>query len=148
VRAVVPTVDLMPTLLELCGTTAADPIEGRSLLPLARGEPQPEREAMSELHWHEAEEFDCVRVASWKYIEHHTPQWTSGALFDLRADASECVEAQLMFADVTRDLRDALARRRNLAIELRVDHRPSPASELAPDEKARLKTLGYVGKDD
>jgi len=45
-------------------------------------------------------------------------------------------------------LRDVLARRRNRAIELRHDYRPSEASVLAPDEKARLKTLGYVGKDD
>jgi len=148
VRAVVPTVDLMPTLLELCGTSDPYAIEGQSLLPLARGESQPDREAMSELHWHEDEEFDCVRVASWKYIEHHTRDWTSGTLFDLGADPSECVEATSDFADVTSDLRDVLARRRNRAIELRRDYRPSEASVLAPDEKARLKTLGYVGKDD
>nr|WP_302474196.1 sulfatase-like hydrolase/transferase [Roseococcus sp. MDT2-1-1] len=98
----VEAVDIAPTILDALGLPAAEHVmEGRSLLPLLRGEERAEWRgfAISELDWtfrgarrrlglptgqHRA---FMIRDRDWKYVH-----WTSGMppqLFDLRADPEE-----------------------------------------------------------
>lgn len=97
----VEAIDVVPTILDGIGLDAAEHVvEGRSLLPLTRGQAPPWRDAVfSELDWtfrgarrrlglptgnHHAW---MVRTARWKYVH-----WTDGfrpMLFDLAADPQE-----------------------------------------------------------
>jgi arylsulfatase A-like enzyme len=97
----VEAIDVVPTILDGIGLDAAEHVvEGRSLLPLTRGQAPPWRDAVfSELDWtfrgarrrlglptgnHHAW---MVRTARWKYVH-----WTDGfrpMLFDLVADPQE-----------------------------------------------------------
>ena len=82
-------VDVMPTLLEASGATYPEqrdgqpipPAEGRSMLPLLRGEPDVERT----LFW-EHEGNCAVRRGRWKLVRKHAQPWE---LYDIEADRAE-----------------------------------------------------------
>ena len=88
VRRVVQHVDLVPTLLETLGLDAgADPLPGRSLVPLLTRGADPERTDLAvaelagrdELHW-------MTREGRYKYVWHGE---ADQALFDLQEDPGE-----------------------------------------------------------
>lgn len=80
-------IDITPTILEMAGLAPLNGIDGRSLLPLIRGESWTESDAFSEslyplaLGWHP--QFS-VRNSRWKYIDSAKPE-----LFDLQKDPGE-----------------------------------------------------------
>jgi arylsulfatase A-like enzyme len=148
VRAVVPSVDVMPTVLDLCWVESRFAIEGQSLLPLARGELQPEREAMSTVRLHEGHQMKGLRVGPWKYIEQHSGEGPAAMLFDLTQDPDECADVSSLFPALTEKMSAALARRQQRAIDLKREYGTSEPSQLSPAERSRLKTLGYVGNDE
>jgi arylsulfatase A-like enzyme len=98
--ALVESVDLVPTFVELAGGGAMDHVlEGRSLAPLLRGEATPWRQAVyaeMDYAWrHARHHLDVppdqarawmVRDARWKYIEY---QGFAPQLFDLENDPQE-----------------------------------------------------------
>jgi arylsulfatase A-like enzyme len=92
--------DLMPTLLELAGVERPAGIDGLSLAPLLRGEPQPYHDASSPLYW---EAFgvargQAVRFGRWKALRLRPAAPDDRVrLFDLLADPGETT-------DLARDL--------------------------------------------
>jgi arylsulfatase A-like enzyme len=70
VDALVSHIDVYPTLCELVGIERPDFLQGRSLMPLIRGETASIRDAIfAEMTWHAAYEPQrAVRTERWKYI--------------------------------------------------------------------------------
>jgi len=71
--ALVSHVDLYPTLCELAGAEPPAWLQGRSLLPIVRGETEEVNEAVfAEVTYHAAyEPMRCVRTRRWKYIRRY-----------------------------------------------------------------------------
>jgi N-acetylglucosamine-6-sulfatase len=95
VRQMVMNIDIMPTVLEAAGVRApADhKVDGRSFLPLLRGESIPWRsEAYYEYYWEwnfpQTPTQFALRTDRYKYI-HFYGLWDRDALFDLQADPRE-----------------------------------------------------------
>jgi len=85
----VSSIDFLPTICEVVGSQA-EKVDGRSLLPLLRGNKMPERP----LFWHYPHYSDqggkpagAVRLGDWKLIEFYEDGW--GELFNLAADPGE-----------------------------------------------------------
>jgi arylsulfatase A-like enzyme len=99
VRQQISHIDLMPTVFDLLGWPLPATMEGRSTLPLIRGETNLFRaEAYAETTpagWQALEKDDreiwCVRTADWKLILHTTAARAEKRyeLFDLQADSGE-----------------------------------------------------------
>jgi arylsulfatase len=86
-------IDLMATCLDVAGVRYPDryngtsilPFEGKSLLPVLKGEQREEHEA---LFW-EHEGNRAVRAGKWKLVSRDTGQWE---LYDLQADRTELTD--------------------------------------------------------
>jgi N-sulfoglucosamine sulfohydrolase len=70
VDALISHIDVYPTLCELAGIERPDFLQGRSMMPLARGESTSIREEIfAEMTWHAAYEPQrAIRTDRWKYI--------------------------------------------------------------------------------
>ncbi len=77
--------DIMPTLLEMAGIAAPDTVDGRSLLPLMRGEKAPWREYV---HIEHAPVHHALTDGCEKYI--WRPSDGKEQFFDLARDPTEC----------------------------------------------------------
>lgn len=84
-------IDVPPTLAALAGVVPPTPVDGRSLVPLLRGERTPWRDAVLLEHYRYAAEsvptYAGVRTADWKYVEY--PESDEAELYDLRGDPAE-----------------------------------------------------------
>lgn len=141
VDALLSSVDLLPTLLQAAGREAPAHLEGRSFLPLLRGEPGTGDEAVfAEKTYHDA--YDpkrAVRTARWKYIRN----FAAGPALLLPADiaASPSAAAVAEAADLPRpgeELYDLAAdpdERRNLVED------PTAADVLA---EMRQRLQGWM----
>ena len=82
--------DIMPTLLDCAGLEIPDTVEGRSLLPLARGEQPQWRQYLHGEHTFSGQSLHWLTDGAEKYV------WCSGTgveqLFDLRRDPQECTD--------------------------------------------------------
>ena len=90
VREVVCLEDLLPTLLELSGTGIPDAVDGKSLVPLLRGEGTPVRQWLHCEHspcYSREQAFQMVTDGRWKYI--WRPMTGEELLFDLEQDPTE-----------------------------------------------------------
>jgi N-acetylglucosamine-6-sulfatase len=92
VDEVVANIDIAPTLLEAAGLSAP-PMDGRSFLPLARGERVAWRDALLyEYYWERnfphTPAMHALREARYKYIRYYG-LWDTDELYDLRADPLE-----------------------------------------------------------
>ena len=65
--------DIFPTVCELSGVDPPDWLQGRSIVPLVRGEAERIREEIfAEVNYHAAyEPMRCVRTERWKYIRRY-----------------------------------------------------------------------------
>jgi arylsulfatase A-like enzyme len=139
-------IDLAPTLLDLAGIPAPAEMEGRSLLPLVRGEKGPDGVPAGEAF---------ARAPRFSELDRHVPLRSVTAqelhlivnrktgrleLFDFRADPME--QVNLAAADSSRA--------RSLAA-LVADHergrarrQPPAIWDLSPEDIQRLRSLGYV----
>lgn len=96
--------DVLPTLIEVAGATYPDqrdgrpvpPAEGRSMLPLLRGEDDPERTLLWE---HEGNA--GVRRGGWKLVRKYRQDWE---LYDIDADRSELDDLAGDHPDVVAEL--------------------------------------------
>ncbi|HEV8114504.1 MAG TPA: sulfatase [Planctomycetota bacterium] len=143
----VPTVDLMPTLLDLCGARADHEIEGRTLAPLLRGEGGPAREAFSEARWKFRHDIASLRRGPWKYIDSHRGDEVLEMLFDHAVDPAETKNVLAEHPDVAAELRAGLRARLERAKALAKSYERLQLSDLTPSEEERLRRLGYAGGD-
>lgn len=93
VSAMVRNIDIAPTVLELAGLPSQGNADGRSLLPLLRGEPATgSSELLYEYFWEDAfpqtPTVFALRDDRYKYIYYHGV-WDSPELFDLQTDPQE-----------------------------------------------------------
>jgi arylsulfatase A-like enzyme len=125
-RALALNVDFAPTFLEAAGAAVPDSMQGRSLLPLLRGEtPRDWRPAIYYRYYHDPGHHDTrahlgVRTATHKLVHFwKKDQWE---LFDLRTDPAELrnLYGEPGQAAVTAELKATLAR---LRAELQDDDR-------------------------
>jgi choline-sulfatase len=145
VSGAVPTVDLMPTLLELCGAHAVHEIDGRSLTPLLQGEPGPAREAFSEVRWKFGDDLASLRRDPWKFIEGRRGEEAVEMLFDHSVDPTETKNVLAEHPDVAAEMRLALRARLERARAMGSGYERQAISDLTPAEQERLKGLGYTG---
>ena len=142
VSAPVENVDLLPTLLELCGITDPGTTHGRSLVEVISGGPKPRAEIYSAVL-----QGRSVREAErgWKLIvpgPHHQSRKTE--LFDLQADPDELSDLAQAHPEVVERLR--------ARIEAWVEEHPTPTNlgqKKSEGALQDLKALGYAtGEDD
>ena len=88
-------IDLAPTLLEIGGAPPGADMDGRSLVPLLRGEKPAWRDAFlieyysdTVMPWVRQMGYEAVRTEGWKYI-HYVELDGMDELYDLRADPFE-----------------------------------------------------------
>jgi choline-sulfatase len=146
IAEVVPTVDVMPTLLEMCSARAEHEVAGRSLAPLLRGLPDPEREAVSEVRWKYQQDMKSLRQGRWKYIDNRWGEKASRMLFDHASDPDETSNVLVQHPDIAGRMRDELRARLDRAGALASSYERRETSDLTPAEQERLKKLGYTGE--
>lgn len=101
--------DLMPTILQLAGTSYPNtyqgktliPIQGHSILPLAQGERQ---QANKQIFW-EHQGNKAVRKGPWKLVKRHRRDWE---LYNLQQDPTELHNLRTQQTDKTKELLSAL----------------------------------------
>ena len=153
VDAPVSLIDVMPTVLELVGASAEETVQGRSLVPLLLGEAAPgERTTYGEVtfsvsegaknrFWEKTAYKTAVRSGRHKLIHDLlTEQWE---LYDLEADPEELVDlaggGHPAEERLSRALRDW-----ELARDEALSDRGETPREISPEERERLRSLGYL----
>jgi arylsulfatase A-like enzyme len=136
-------VDLAPTLLGALGVPTPASFQGRSLLPLVRGEALPPRELFAETERNlEQSHRLAVQLGSVKYIllsrTGRPDQRLSEELYDLAADAAE------RRSDLTRPEAENLRRIATAYLLRGREEQPSGRVEMPPEVKERLRALGYL----
>ncbi|MGD8628650.1 MAG: sulfatase-like hydrolase/transferase [bacterium] len=132
-------VDLFPTVLELVGAEAADSIDGRSLVPLMRGENLPSKLCyMESLYPYLAYRWAPlrgVRFREWKYTLAPEPE-----LYRIPDDPGELSNVISEFPEIATELKAHLA---NL---LSMEKEPAEMAEpeLSYEETRKIRALGYV----
>ena len=98
-NALVEGVDIMPTLLDLCGVACPTGVQGRSLVPLLAGAPAAEDKESVLVQERQAPDLAArgldpeattmvgVRTSEWKLV--HYPGQPFGELYNLRDDPGE-----------------------------------------------------------
>lgn len=137
-------VDLAPTILDALGVPHPPSFQGRSLLPLARGERLPPREVFAETERNpDRSHRVAVQLGSVKYIlrtRNGSPeQRLSEELYDLASDPRER-RSDLTHPQAERLRRDATA----YLLRGRAEARTPAAVDAPPELKARLRALGYL----
>jgi arylsulfatase A-like enzyme len=144
----VRTVDVMPTLLELVGIGSDGlALQGRSLVPLMRGEKQADRVAFSHarrVDEHQNPQF-TVSDGAWRLIDE--PKAGKQWLYDRLHDPRELADVAAQHPDVVARLAKLLERQAQQDAYLREKIGSAPG-ELVIDEKTlkELQALGYAGK--
>jgi len=142
---VVPTLDVLPTILELCGARPRRVIEGRSLAPLLAGRPDEAREALSEVRWQFGQDMKSLRQGPWKLIDSRRDKNAAELLFEKESDRAETANVIAEHADVAERLRARLAERVAGGRRIAAGYEHRLTSTLTPAEEERLKVLGYAG---
>jgi arylsulfatase A-like enzyme len=134
----------MPTILDVLGVKHKLSIQGRSLLPLIKGEVMEDRIAFSEslLYF---EERKSVRTAKYNFI--YFPDLHKKELYDLENDPMELKNIIDEQPDTSRNLQkilfDWMKDCKNLANTLGTK-KHSEKVDLDKESKQRLKSLGYL----
>jgi arylsulfatase A-like enzyme/Tfp pilus assembly protein PilF len=132
-------VDVMPTLLDLATIDIPPAAQGRSLLPLARGERMP-LPAVSET-WYPRQHFGWSELAAIRDGRYKLIAAPRRELYDLQADPGETHD--LASSDAARA--DALERELHEILGKTSSRKPaSEARPIDPKTAERLRSLGYV----
>lgn len=112
VDEVVANLDIAPTMLEVAGLEPPEWMEGRSLLPLMRGERVAWRDALLyEYYWErnfpQTPTVHAIREDRYKYVRYHGV-WDIDELYDLQDDPLE--SRNLIFSPGHQDIVDRLNR--------------------------------------
>jgi arylsulfatase A-like enzyme len=139
--AVVRTVDVLPTLLELCGVGPQAAPAGESLVPLLTGGRRAPGPALAELRLSAESAYDAVIDGPLKLIV--AADGGEARLHDLAADPAETRDlAAERPGDVER-LTAELLRLRDEALRASLSYEVAPDVELLPGASERLGHLGY-----
>ena len=133
-------IDLAPTLLELVGLAVPPTFQGRSLVPLVRGEPLAAAAIVSETSWRGID-LACARLGRHKLIVDRVAD--RELLFDLVDDPAETRDRLADEPAVAGRLRSAIERAETppAGVTLQgLEGHVDPAAEQA------LKAIGYFGK--
>ena len=149
IEQLVRTVDVMPTLLELTGVpTGGLVVQGRSLVPLLRGELD-EQPAFSHalMDADEGDQRHTIRTARWRLIADRV-QGTA-QLFDLEADPGATRDVAAQHPDVVEELAALLAAqdRRDEALREALGDVGTTAVDPDSDLLKDLRGLGYAGEN-
>jgi arylsulfatase A-like enzyme/Tfp pilus assembly protein PilF len=133
-------VDVMPTVLQWLGFEIPKAVQGRSLLPLTRGEPL-ELAAVSET-WYPRHHYGWSELTSIRDGRYHLIEAPRRELYDTQADPGELHD----IATASPARADALERAlRALVAQTLAAHAPAAPRPVDPDVEERLRSLGYVG---
>ena len=114
--SVVGNVDLAPTILELAGATPTVAVDGRSLVPVARGEGPEDRAILLEVFERSSGRFTGVRSRRYSYAHY---EGGTRELYDLERDPEqlESVHDDPRYATVRQRLAEVLRRLRDCSGE-------------------------------
>ncbi|RYD83875.1 MAG: arylsulfatase A family protein [Verrucomicrobiaceae bacterium] len=105
--AMVSWVDFLPTLIEAAGGQAPEGIDGRSFLPVLRGEKSEHRDRIFTTHSADTRKniypIRSVRVGDWKYIRNLHPEFAFTTHIDLPGDLGQRSYFKSWEAAATRD---------------------------------------------
>jgi choline-sulfatase len=133
-------VDVMPTILQLLQIDAPQGVQGRSLLPLARGE-RLDLVALSET-WYPRHHYGWSELTSIRDGRYHFIAAPRRELYDTQLDPGELHD----IAAVNSNRADALERAlRTLVAEISSGGASAAPRSIDPDVEQRLRSLGYVG---
>jgi tetratricopeptide (TPR) repeat protein len=140
--AVVRTVDVAPTILELSGLPPLGDVQGTSLKPLIAGQVEDLRlaaygEALEPHTLFRLSRLRSLIQGTWKYIHSSQPR-----LYDLANDPAELHDVVVEKAELAAALREQL---RVLLAEAPPPLAGETHVDLTTNELARLETLGYLG---
>jgi arylsulfatase A-like enzyme len=142
-------IDLVPTIFELLEMPPPEGLQGRSVLPLLRGETLPERPLMAEnLYMMKVQKYS-LRTGEHKLItarpDRKTPrrllESVETELFDLRQDPGEVLNIAADYSRLVEELRALVA---GIAEGGTLDETSEPATDDAALRK-ELEALGYIG---
>jgi len=141
-----PSVDLLPTLLELMGLPAPEGLSGASLLAAMQGAPLEARPVLSELRAMAFKDADSYRLGRWKVIREG---WKKrNHLYDLEADPAELVDLSAVHPEQLERMLREMDALRGAARSASMEGRSSEQSpDLTPDELEGLRQLGYVEEE-
>jgi choline-sulfatase len=141
IAAPVSLIDVMPTVLALCGIPRPPAVQGRDLSPLLRGEALPWSRASGYAEsLYASFHHGCVPLLALREGGFKLVRGVADEMFDLTADPGELRDAAA--ADHARSSTLAAA-----LDGLVADLPPGTASRMTPDDEARkaLTALGYAG---
>ncbi len=144
---VVPSIDLLPTLLDLCRVEPRQELEGQALTPLLHGQALPEQEAGSEVRWQVGQDLRSLHVGRWKRIEGHANEQEVSQLFDIPADPHEECDLRAAQAARAATLSERIVARLRDARRIAGGHHQIGESALSPSELQRALHTGYIGED-
>ena len=133
-------VDVMPTILQLLGVDVPKAVQGRSLLPLVRGE-RLDLVAASET-WYPRHHYGWSELTSIRDARYHFIAAPRRELYDLQLDPGELHDIAADNAARADALERAL---RAFLAQASANRAPAAPRPVDPDVEARLRSLGYVG---
>ncbi len=135
-------VDVLPTLLDLLGTTYDGRIEGRSLVGLMSGgkveEATPPLYAMASLKAVETVQRQAILSDRWKLIESTLPE-SKYELYDTLIDPGEEHDLSAEDPPLFEAMKEALSRMRESFADA-----PTDTVSLTDEERERLRSVGYI----
>jgi arylsulfatase A-like enzyme/multidrug resistance efflux pump len=142
VESMVQLVDVKPTVLDLVGLPPVDGIDGRSLLPVMKGEVRSHRDTvyLSECTWQAKR---AIRTEDWKFIHSTDPgvyPRSEDELYDLRNDPEEQKNVALEYPDIALELGDRL----HTWVGQQLDGRPDPMNQVIADGLPAVVRLDSV----
>jgi arylsulfatase A-like enzyme len=150
VEDVVRSIDVYPTLTELAGAETPDVVQGRSLLPLVRGEPLPPVSAFASFEPRRegagVEAEPLAKAHAVRLGRHKLQQRPDGALvlYDLERDPQEREDRLADEAKTVQTLRGELESWLAEESALAALVARGEARELPPEVLEQLRELGYV----
>jgi arylsulfatase A-like enzyme len=160
VAETVQLIDIMPTVLDLLGLKPADPVEGRSLVPLLNGRPSaaavpamstklalPSAKPGGGVPENLTDTFARVE-ADWKLI--YRPQAARAhmkqvELYDRRSDRVDRTDVAVQHADVAQRMQQEILKWIGQEKVLKARIGPGGSKPLDQNTLDRLRSLGYLG---
>ncbi|HEV2984094.1 MAG TPA: sulfatase-like hydrolase/transferase [Vicinamibacterales bacterium] len=133
-------IDVMPTLLEVLGVDVPKAVQGRSLLPLARGE-RLDLVALSET-WYPRHHYGWSELTAIRDGRYHFIAAPRRELYDTQTDPGETHNLAQANASRTDAQERALL---DLVARTSATHAAPAPRPVDPDVEQRLQALGYVG---
>jgi arylsulfatase A-like enzyme len=142
VKGPVSLVDVVPTLLDLLALAAPPDLEGESLVGLMRGEAYVRPPVLAEVRLHAP--WESLETEQWKLIR--SPRTAETRLYAVREDPTEQRDVSGEHPEVVQRLEAELDERVRAAQEKGRRYPRSPGPRLDPEERERLRDLGYLAE--